>query len=284
MSDDSYVFEGPADQPATARADNWVFRSSGVIDRMEARFVGAAFAPHRHDTYAIGITVAGVQSFDYRGASRHSLPGQMVVLHPDELHDGRAGDGSPFRYRTAYVAPADMQRVLGGRALPFIQGGVSDDPGLRRVVGELLDDLNSPLDGLETEQAITDLTTALLQAAGIEISHGTPDHAAVFRARDFIQANLDRPLMLGDLEQVAQQDRWRLSRDFRALLGASPYRYLIFRRLDRARGMMADGAALAEVAQASGFADQSHFTRHFKKTYGMTPRVWVATHRRSISA
>ena len=265
-------------------ADNWVFRSSGGIERIEARFNGAAFAPHRHDTYAIGITVAGVQTFDYRGASRHSLPGQMVVLHPDELHDGRAGDAPPFQYRPAYVAPADIQRVLGGRALPFIKGAVSENPELRRVVGDLLDDLETPLDGLESEQTITDLSTALLAAAGIALPQGAPDHAAVLRARDFLEANLDATVMLADLEQVAQCDRWRLSRDFRTLLGSSPHRYLIFRRLDRARRMMVDGAGLAAVAQASGFADQSHFTRHFKKAYGMTPRRWVATHRRSRSA
>lgn len=267
-----------------ADADNWVLRSSGGIDRIEARFNGAAFAPHRHDTYAIGITLAGVQTFDYRGVSRHSLPGQMVVLHPDELHDGRAGDSTPFQYRTAYVAPADMQQVLAGRALPFIKGGVSNDPRLRHVVGELLSDLETPLEGLECEQTITDLTTALLQASGVELPHTRPNQAAVLRARDFIEANLDGAPMLADLEQAAQYDRWRLSRDFRALLGSSPHRYLIFRRLDKAREMMASGASLANVAQASGFADQSHFIRHFKKTYGMTPRTWVTTHRRSISA
>ncbi|MFN3537251.1 MAG: AraC family transcriptional regulator [Brevundimonas sp.] len=272
------------DRRMAAGADNWVFRSSGGIDRLEARFTGVAFAPHRHDTYAIGITVAGVQSFDYRGASRHSLPGQIVVLHPDELHDGRAGDGLPFQYKTAYVAPADIQKVLDGRPLPFVKGGVSDDPGLHRVVCDLLDDLDSPMEDLEREQAITDLTAALSQASGADLPTGVQNHAAVLRARDFIEANLDCAPTLADLEQAAQYDRWRLSRDFRALLGASPYRYLIFRRLDRARGMMSRGAGLAEVAQAAGFADQSHFTRHFKKAYGMTPKVWAAMHRRSRSA
>ncbi|WP_396593446.1 AraC family transcriptional regulator [Brevundimonas sp. R86498] len=267
-----------------AAADNWVVRSAGGIDRIEARFNGAAFAPHRHDTYAIGITLEGIQTFDYRGTVRHSLPGQLVVLHPDELHDGRSGGDLPFQYRTAYVAPSDIQRVLGGRALPFIEGGVSDDPGLRRVVGRLLCDMESPLEDLECDQAISELTTALCGAAGVPLAAGTPNHAAVLRVRDFIDANIDGALTLGDLEQAAQYDRWSLSRDFRALLGASPHRYLTFRRLDRAREMMVTGAGLADVAQASGFADQSHFTRQFKKTYGMTPRSWVAMHRRSRSA
>lgn len=267
-----------------AGSSNWVVRSTGGIDRIEARFDGVAFAPHRHDTYAIGITIAGVQTFDYRGATRHSLPGQMVILHPDELHDGRSGDASSFQYRTAYVAPSDIQRAIDGRPLPFIKDGTSDDPRLRRVVDALLDDLARPLDGFEHEQAITDLAGALFQAAGADLPGGSSNLAAVRRARDFIEANLDSPLTLSDLELVAQHDRWRLSRDFRALLGVSPYRFLIFRRLDRACRMMGEGFSLADAAFASGFADQSHFTRQFKKAYGMTPGAWAVAHRRSRSA
>jgi len=59
------------------------------IDRMEARFFGNAFSPHRHDTYAIGVTLHGIQTFTYRGATHYSKPGNLVILHPDELHVSR---------------------------------------------------------------------------------------------------------------------------------------------------------------------------------------------------
>jgi hypothetical protein len=58
------------------------------IERVEAHFGGPAFSLHRHDTYALGITTSGVQEFRYRGARRICLPGQLHLLHPDELHDG----------------------------------------------------------------------------------------------------------------------------------------------------------------------------------------------------
>ena len=85
------------------------------IERLEAHLHGQAFAPHRHDTYAIGCTLAGVQSFHYRRGLRHSLPGGVLVLHPDEAHDGQAGTDAGFHYRMAYVQPALIQRILGGR-------------------------------------------------------------------------------------------------------------------------------------------------------------------------
>ena len=70
-------------------AGDWV-RSRGPIGGVEllrAWFSGPAYAKHRHDTYAIGVTEVGVQAFDYRGRVEHSLRGQVTVLHPDTPRD-----------------------------------------------------------------------------------------------------------------------------------------------------------------------------------------------------
>src|ERR1700737_5083471 len=70
--------------------------SLGGIELFRACFAGQAYQKHRHDTYAIGVTDSGVQVFDYRGSVRSSTPGQVVVLYPDEAHDGRAGTQEGF--------------------------------------------------------------------------------------------------------------------------------------------------------------------------------------------
>lgn len=77
---------------------------------MEAWFAGVAYHTHRHDTYAICLTTDGAQAFGYRGAGELSLPGQVVVLHPDEPHDGRAATPAGFGYRIIYVEPALISR------------------------------------------------------------------------------------------------------------------------------------------------------------------------------
>ncbi|TIT63303.1 MAG: AraC family transcriptional regulator, partial [Mesorhizobium sp.] len=101
------------------------------IERIEARFHGNAFELHRHDTYAIGVTLDGVQRFHYRGALRHSLPGQVIVLHPDELHDGGAGTEEGLRYRILYLEPSLLIDCLDGEPLPFVADAVVSDPALR---------------------------------------------------------------------------------------------------------------------------------------------------------
>src|SRR5438445_13010730 len=101
-------------------ADIRVGEGSDGIERIEAYFPSHGFSPHRHDTYAIGITLSGVQTFRYRGERRHCLPGQCHVLHPDEVHDGGAGTAAGFGYRIAYVDPSLVQQALGGKSLPFV--------------------------------------------------------------------------------------------------------------------------------------------------------------------
>ena len=127
-------------QQAPPSCPDWVRRAEPIegIERIEAWFHGNAYAMHRHDTYAIGRTLAGVQSFSYRRSQRNSLPGNTIVLHPDEAHDGQAGTDEGFQYRMIYVEPALFQDVLGGRALPFLEGGVTTDPRLAAATATLL--------------------------------------------------------------------------------------------------------------------------------------------------
>ena len=107
-----------------------------------------AFAPHRHDTYAIGVTTAGVQRFRYRGARRDVPAGTAARAAPRRGARRRARTEDGFGYRIVYVDPALVQAALGGAPLPFVA-----DPVLPRGVAadgvlQLLDDIDEPLDEL----------------------------------------------------------------------------------------------------------------------------------------
>jgi hypothetical protein len=120
MSHSPYIMS----RQAPLLCPDWVRRAEPIegVERIEAWFHGKAYAMHRHDTSAIGRTLAGVQRFNYRHSQRNSLPGNTIVLDPDEAHDGQAGTAEGFQYRMIHVEPALFQDVLGGRALPFVEG------------------------------------------------------------------------------------------------------------------------------------------------------------------
>ena len=263
-------------------APDWV-RSSMPVDGvqlLEAWFAGRGYETHRHDTYAIGLTRTGVQAFDYRGAKRQSLPGDVVVLHPDEPHDGRADTPDGFGYRIIYIDPAriaEAARTIRGRAtaLPFVREPVSRNGALARAIHAAFRDGPAPL---ALDSVVSELTEALLTAAGVTSDQPTPhvDDRAIARARQLLDAETGRVVRSAELERVSGLSRYELARQFRAAFGTSPYRYSLMRRLDRARSELRRGRALADVALGTGFADQAHFTRVFKAGVGVSPARYRA--------
>lgn len=255
------------------------------MERIEARFHGSAFDLHRHDTYAIGVTLSGVQRFRYRGAMQYSLPGQVIVLHPDELHDGGAGTEDGLRYRMLYLEPSLMLDCLGDASLPFVREAVVSDRAFCTTLLSALAPLDRELDELFVADFMAQLTQCLGRHAG---QPAKPMAKTAWRAaslaRDYLEENAWRTVRSEELEAITGLDRYRLSRHFRATFSTSPHRFLLMRRLQRARRMIEENEPLAEIAIGAGFSDQSHFIRHFKKAFGVTPGRWSALIRQSPAA
>ncbi|WP_372426043.1 AraC family transcriptional regulator [Salinarimonas chemoclinalis] len=271
---------------ATARDAIRLGTGAPGVERIAARFAGRAYEPHRHDSYAIGLTLGGVQSFDYRGTRADGRTGCALVIHPDERHDGRAGDEAGFAYRMAYVEPRLVREAAGEAlgALPFLRDPVSRDPRLVAAVRGLLADLDAPLEPLAADAALAALADSLvaLDPSAVRRPARPGIAAALERARDHLAAHATaagEPVRSQALEALTGLDRYTFARQFRGRYGTSPHRYLVMRRLEQARVAIRTGTPLAEAALAAGFADQSHMTRQFKAAFGITPERW----RRTIS-
>jgi AraC-like DNA-binding protein len=263
--------EGPVDRIR-------IGHGSAGIERLEARFVGQAFSPHRHDTYAIGVTLSGLQTFRYRGARRVCLPGQCHVLHPDEIHDGSAGTVEGFSYRIVYVDPSLIQQALGGKALPFVSDPIVEGRVFQGALPRALWRLEEPIEDVARIEIVTAVADFLDRASTLSAQKRSRSlHlASLMRVHDLIAADPARRLSIAVLEGVSGLDRWTLARQFRAAFGTCPSHFRTMRQLDEARRIIRGGRPLAEAALDAGFADQSHMSRMFKRAYGLTPGKWVA--------
>jgi AraC-like DNA-binding protein len=245
------------------------------VERAEVHLSTCAFEPHRHDTYAVGITTAGVQQFRYRGARRVCLPGQVHFLYPDELHDGGAGTPDGFGYRIVYLEPSLLRAALGGSALPFITDPVHDLTPATHPLTSVLDDIDEPIGELGRAEIATTVADVLVSLSGRPPRRTAIALAAVERVRERLASCPREPAPAGELERIAGIDRFAIARHFRWAFGTSPDRYRTLRRLALARSVIERGMPLAAAAAEAGFADQSHMTRQFKRAYGMTPARWA---------
>ena len=173
-------------------------------------------------------------------------------------------------------------------ALP--RGGISGEMRFARAedlpdLRALAETLRGSAEALEKQTAVAELVSALLDARLVESADigVAPSVHAVQRARDLLLARVAAPPTLDELSDAVDCNRFVLLRQFRRACGLPPHAFVLRTRVEQARARLARGAGVAEVAHELGFADQSHFTRLFKRVIGLTPASYRRMTRVSLA-
>lgn len=234
-----------------------------------------AFGRHTHDQFGIGLIERGAQKSASGRGRVEAGAGDLITVNPGEVHDGTPIDEAGRRWRMLYLDPALVidagREVTPGLCFEFTSP-VFRDAGLTRRFRSLFDATTADDDTLRSEAALLALVGRLLQP----VSDRRPAvGSGVAAARERIDGDPAAALTLADLATQAGLSRYQFLRAFTRLTGLPPHAYVLQRRVQRARRLVRGGVALAEAAMASGFADQSHMTRCFVRSFGLTPGAFA---------
>lgn len=247
---------------------------SGVELQTGLQIEEFALPVHFHDSYQFDVMLEGGRSFDLPYGRRAVAPGCLTVVHPGEAHAVRVV-GRASSFRTMHVDTArivDASRKLRGwpqpPAFPFaIDDGLTVSQFLtahRMIEGG---------DRLTSESALAAFLDRLIThhtASACRHSNKVV-RSGLHRARDFVETNLTECVPLDTLAVAAGISKFYLVRQFTLAFGLPPHAYQVRVRIARARELLAAGAVVKQVSAELGFADQSHFGRHFRKATGLTP-------------
>lgn len=250
---------------------------------LRATYVTHTFSRHTHDGYAIGVIEAGVEEFTYRGAVHQAPAGSMVVIHPGEVHTGHAGTPSGWTYRMLYpdvslVQKAATELVRRSPSLPFFPNPVIHDPQLAAQLCQLHITLENSTSQLERESRFLWTLAQFITRHADRCSQQTPlgkEHQIVQRVQEYLRANYMHSISLQQLACIANLKPLRLLRVFRKHVGLPPHAYLVQTRVSCAKVFLSLGLPICQVAADTGFTDQSHLTRHFKRLVGVTPKQYA---------
>jgi AraC-like DNA-binding protein len=256
---------------------------SGVT-LMRASFADHAFERHSHDCFSIGMTTYGVQSFRCKGRRHDSQVGDFVLFNPDEDHDGNRGTVDGFRYTMWYLPDEFIASCLsteGGLAGSryFASPHIADRP-----MAETFSKLSASLteasaESLRVESLMRAFVGTMLSRHGehsppTDTSSRNTSATKLARVKDYIRTYYQRDITVSELAAVAGLSRAHLTRAFSSAYHAPPHVYLNAVRVAQAQTLIRLGMPLATVALECGFADQSHLTRRFKGSVGVTPSEW----------
>ncbi|NMG09258.1 AraC family transcriptional regulator [Brasilonema sp. UFV-L1] len=217
-----------------------------------------------------------------RHKSENCMPGDVVVIPPQVTHKVCSSQKSEF---IALCLPSEFVSNVAGEsinqdALGIIPHFSKPDPLIYQIGLALKTALES--DGaasrLYAESMATALSAHLLQHYSApkrvlcEYQGGLPKYK-LQRVIEFIIDNLADNLLLGAMAQEVSMSQYHFARLFKQSTGLAPYQYVMQTRIERAKILLLQSQLkISEVASQVGFADQSQFTRHFKRILGVTPK------------
>ncbi len=232
------------------------------------------FPRHSHETFGIGVVLAGAQVSASRAGSVEAGPGAVITVEPGEVHDG-APIGASRAWRMVYIEQPTIAACVadmfgageGGLRAPALRDAV-----LARDVLRLIAAIAGAAPPLAVEERLLAVLARGLRRH-VPVARGVPAGIAAARAR--LDDDPTNAPSLATLAALAGIGRFQLLRGFTRATGLTPHAYLRQRRAALARRLLAGGVPPAEAAAAAGFADQSHLTRVFARIYGLTPGAYA---------
>ncbi|AXP04796.1 AraC family transcriptional regulator [Pseudomonas fluorescens] len=239
------------------------------------------FVRHMHEHFGIGLVLRGAQRSASGRGPVQAIAGELISVNPAEVHDGAPIGEGTRRWQMLYFDPLLITQAFKD---------MTDDGGIcahefaypvlkSRRAAELFRTLYRTIaqaeefgDQMKIDETLSLLLEHLLDQP-VPISP-TPGIAAN-RAKTMIDDDPQSPMSLALLAKEADLSRFQLVRAFTRLTGLPPHAYLLQRRIQRARQLIAAGMSLADASLASGFADQSHMTRCFVRSFGFSPGMYA---------
>ena len=257
------------------------------VDAMTAA-TARSFGRHTHDQYGIGVIDRGGHVSLSDAGQVEAAPGDLILVNPGEVHDGRPLDAAGRTWRMLYFEPrwidalqADITQ--GDDASFALHAPVISEPRLRVLfdaafahVTHLSNQSNESDQAGDLSQmafygAALEVMTRLVEALGHRRALAQCSPASLARVRDMIDTDPAQPFSLAELAQAAGLSRFQLHRGFLRAFGVAPHGYILHRRVALARRLLKAGHAPAQTALAAGFCDQSHLNRAFARQFGVSP-------------
>ena len=277
------------------KAENWIrfWRAPQFGGRLElSRGIGVThvYPWHWHEEVQISAIEDGPGFLSLRGAEHPTPPGSLLFVPPGEVHTNRHAAPAGCTYRTMNIRTDLLSRALGDPAGVQAVFSLRQPVVFDRELFRLFMGTHSRLEDLPSRLSSEILLLRLVEEMARRTAHlrtreeGPEERLAIQRVREYLEGNYADSVSLEDLSKVANLSPYYLHRTFTREVGLSPHAFQMQVRIARAKALLNEGKPLRTVAAETGFSDQSHFTREFKRILGLTPGAYRTDLRRPFLA
>jgi AraC-like DNA-binding protein len=234
---------------------------------LRARAIARNFDAHLHSTYSVVVLKKGSASVRSARWSRVVNAGDIFFFNPYEVHAAVSTDES-VEYETLYPSKDFFRssiRVDDSQLISIETDVLSGSPEARDLIDFLSSGETGGVSIMEKLERVLQLCTFAVDSTSL------PSMAIARRACQIIRNDCTRAIRTEDLAREIGVHKSHFIRAFTMTTGIAPQTYIRQVRIAQARELICAGYGLSEVAQMLAFCDQAHFTREFKKVFGVPP-------------
>jgi AraC-like DNA-binding protein len=234
--------------------------------------------------YMIVSVQSGAMDFRYRNTRTRgqAVDGTLYVIEPGEVWSCHSEELS---FSHILIDPTLLQQTATElfqreQSLPHFPRHALFDPSLNTVLLHLAASSLAPVSRLQQDETLLRLLAQFLLShaeKGGALPRIGREHAATRRTKEYLEAHYAEEVTLQELANMTNMSPFHLIRVFRQDVGLPPHAYQIQLRLARARTLLAQGFTASYVAMETGFFDQPHLTRQFKRYFLVTPGSYSTT-------
>ena len=238
---------------------------------------------HWHEEYQFCLIQSGGGELIYRGTSLQTPSASLFIVHPGEVHANRAFDNIGCTYRTIFIDVELMRRAATeicekAQGLPFFKTAVVFDTDVIKQYLNVHLAFEEHASSLERQTLLLNFLAKLISRFAEQRSTAPAsglERRAVTRACEYLSEHYAENVSLETLACIANLSPFHFNRVFSEQLGLPPHAFQTQLRVLRAKALLKQGYSISHVAAQTGFADQSHFTRHFKRITVITPGQYI---------
>lgn len=273
----------PREQLNSADKESIQFRrrAGGACEILVVSGVTHSMPVQISQAYSISLFEGGVATFTHKGTSHTLKQSQLLLLNPGDSFERKGSSAHPRKIRVLTIQPQfllDRFSSLGSseNSVPLFTDSISGNADATGMFYRMHHRLEHSSSEKEQTNILEEIIDLLLDKNILQADYFVQDlyeNRQVKRVRDYLNERFAEDISLDGLASMVNLSPYQLNRVFSQQVGVPPHTFLIQRRIWNAKALMANGESITSAALASGFYDQAHLSRHFKRSMGFTPGV-----------
>src|ERR1051325_2495834 len=259
----------------------WRVSHTDNVELLQVSVAKYHYPRHIHPENSIVLLLQGVETTTCRGTTHKAYPGDLLLINAEEAHSSTSIGSSYWAIKISQrILDRVWSQMVGrNRNEPYFPELIVNDPMVFRLLLKLYLTLKQNIPSLETESDF--LSTIGVLLARQNKNHATfrnvgKEHRRIALARDYLKSHYAEHVTLAELTSLTNISPFYLLRVFHSEVGIPPHEYQTQVRIAQARKLLRKGMPISQIALATGFFDQSHLYRNFKRIVGVTPGQYLS--------